>query len=113
MNYEQTFGSFLQNIRGVPVTVDYQYLSPEEGGPDARVLGVHLPGYPEVDVKECLDWETLCCYESNAMWHEQHDRKEDRVSNNPLSDTELASILTWMYLQRKCDDDPSVWNQTR
>jgi len=101
LDYEQTFGTFQQNMRGVPVTVDYQYISPEEGGPGAWVLGVYLPGYPEIDVKDCLDYETLSCYESNAIWHEHHDRQEARGSHHLPTDAELASILTWMYFDAK------------
>ncbi len=35
------------------------------------------------------------------MWHEQHDREEARDSNHRPTDAELASILTWMYLDAK------------
>jgi hypothetical protein len=70
MDYPETIGTFQQTLRGVPVKVDYRYFSPEEGGPDVQVRAVYLPGYPEIDVKECLDYDTLSCFESNAMWHE-------------------------------------------
>jgi len=101
MNYPENFGTFQQSMRGVPVTVDYRYITPEECGPDGEVQAVYLPGYPELDVKECLDYDTLSLFESNAMWYEHHDRKEGHYYNHPLTDTELASILGLMYLDAK------------
>ena len=98
MEYPETFGTFEQTMRGVPVTVDYQYISPEKGGPDGQVLAVYLPGYPEIDVKDCLDYDTLSCFESNAIWHDHHDRGEALDNNHLITDAELVSILGLMYL---------------
>jgi hypothetical protein len=79
MSYDQAFGTFRENMRGVPVTVDYQYIDAGECGSDATVLAVYLPGYPEIDVKECLDFKTLDCFESNAMYREHHQREKHSI----------------------------------
>lgn len=97
---DQVLGTFQQTMRGVPVTVDYQ-ISTDATGPYVSVLAVYLPGYPEIDVKECLDYDTLSCFESNALWHEHHVKADPEGNKHLPRDTDLAAILGLMYLEAK------------
>ena len=101
-NEPEQFGVYQRSFYGVPVTVTYRYVEPEEGGPAAELQSVHLPGYPDIDVSEGISDEWISTFEADAIYHEHNYQGKAGTSRKGFEPFEkLAAILGLSYREAK------------
>ena len=90
---------------GVPLTVKYFY----SGSGYVELRAVHLPGYPDIDIKDGLSCDWVSTLESDALYRECNEQCEAKDNPEDYESFEsLVSILGLGYLESAEGDSVSM-----